>query len=259
MNIVRSISIVVLLVMFPGFSMQTQADLTMSNIIDTPHYFYFDYAWNSGLEETSSEYVGTYWEAMVQTSHFTGVWATIVTWNHRDDPGTPAVDDTGYSGSVINYQDPNVAGKFDAKSNDVWWVNHRHDMAAPFTDKTSLTQHMSGDPSETIGTFSATHAPEPVRPTDKLTSRLVYTIQVESLANIADAQKKFNVITSSINKKNLNLLRIEKVGKYYTVRLGSFEHYETAKKFLQEIKPRLSGAIIMKAYIKKERIIKLYE
>jgi len=259
MKKIRSIRIAVLLVMVLGFSIQTQADLTMSNIIDTPYRLSFDYAWNSGSEETSSEYVGTYWKALVQISHFTGAWATIVTWNHLDDPGTPAVDDTGYSGSVINYKTPNVSGIIDAYNNDLWVVNHRHDMAPPFTDKTSLTQHMSGDPSETIGTFSATHAPEPVRPTDKLTSRLVYTIQVESLANIADAQKKFNVITSSINKKNLNLLRIEKVGKYYTVRLGSFEHYETAKKFLQEIKPRLSGAIIMKAYIKKERIIKLYE
>jgi len=259
MKKVRIISIVVLLVMVLGFSMQTQADLTMSNIIDTPYRFSFDYSWNSGSEEASREYKGTYWEAWVQTSYFTGVWATIVTWNHLDDPGTPVSDDTGYTGSVINYKNPNVSGIIDANNNDIWVVNHRHEMAPPFTDKTSLTQHMSGDPKETIGTFAATHAPDPVRSTDQLAFPLVYTIQIESLAKIADAQKKFNFITSSINEKNLNLLRIEKVGKYYTIRLGSFENNETAKKFLQEIKPHLSGAIIMKAYIKKERIIKLYE
>ncbi len=254
-----SISIVVILVMVLGFSMQSHADITMSNIIDTPYNFSFDYTWNSGSEEASSEYKGTYWEAWVQTSYFTGVWATIVTWNHLDDPGTPARDDTGYSGSVINYKNPNVKGILNANSNDMWAVNHRHDMTAPFTDKTSFTQNMSGDHTETVGTFTATHTPAPVASKDQHSSRLVYTIQIESLPKIADALKQYNFIVSSFNDKNLDLLRIEKVGEYYAVRLGKFKNHETAKKFLQDINPGLSGAIIMKAYIKKERIIKLYE
>ncbi len=255
----RSIRIVVLLLMVLGFSMQSQADITMSNIIDTPYYFYFDYAWNSGLEETSSEYVGTYWEAWVQTSVFNGTWATIVTWNHLDDPSTPARDDTDYSGSVINYQDPKGKGILYANNNDIWRVNHRHDIAPPFTDKASLTQHMSGDPARTIGTFAATHSPEPVSSTEQNTSRLVYTIQIESLPKVSDAQKQFNITLRSLKDKNLNLLRIEKVGTYFTVRLGKFENYETARKFLQDISPRLSDALILKAYIKKERIIKIIE
>ncbi len=94
---------------------------------------------------------------------------------------------------------------------------------------------------------------------DQYASHLVYTIQIESRSKIADTQKQFNFILRSLNKENLNLLRIEKVGKYYTLRLGKFENYETAKKFLQEIKPRLSEAIILKAYIKNERIIRSYE
>ena len=94
---------------------------------------------------------------------------------------------------------------------------------------------------------------------DQYASRLVYTIQIHSRPKIEDAQKQFNFILSSINEKNLNLLRIEKVGKYYTVRLGKFENYETAKKFLQEIKPQLSEAIVLKAHIKNERLIRLYE
>ena len=60
-------------------------------------------------------------------------------------------------------------------------------------------------------------------------------------------------------KKNLHLLRIEKVGKYYSVRLGKFDNYETAKKYLQDVRLRLSEAIILKANIKDERIIRLYE
>ena len=98
-----------------------------------------------------------------------------------------------------------------------------------------------------------------VKVDDQYASRLVYTIQIESLPKISDAQKQFNFILRSINEKNLNMLRIEEIGKYYTVRLGKFENYETAKQFLQEIKPQLSEAIIMKAHIKNDRLIRLYE
>ena len=94
---------------------------------------------------------------------------------------------------------------------------------------------------------------------DQHASHLIYTIQIESLPKISDAQKQFNFILRSINEKNLNMLRIEKVGKYYTLRLGKFENYETAEKFLHVISPRLSEAIILKAHIKNERLIRLYE
>ncbi|MHA1916625.1 MAG: L,D-transpeptidase family protein [Promethearchaeota archaeon] len=93
---------------------------------------------------------------------------------------------------------------------------------------------------------------------DQYESRLIYTIQIESRTNSADAHEQFNTILQSLNKKDLNLLRIEKVGEYHTVRLGKFKHYATAKKFLKAIKPKLSRAIILKAYIKNKRIIKLY-
>ena len=101
--------------------------------------------------------------------------------------------------------------------------------------------------------------PEKIKVDEQHESLLVYTVQIYSDISIADVQKQFNFTLKSLNKKNLNLLRIEKVGEYYTVRLGRFENHETAKKFLEEIKPRLYEAIIMKAYIKNERIIKLYK
>ncbi|MHA1942446.1 MAG: PilZ domain-containing protein [Candidatus Hodarchaeales archaeon] len=99
---------------------------------------------------------------------------------------------------------------------------------------------------------------EKLNSNDRYEPRLVYTVQIHSQKSIEDAQKQFNSVLQSLEKKH-NLLRIEKVGKYYTVRLGKFENYTSAKKFLQEIKPRLSEAIILKAYIKNERIIQLYE
>ena len=52
----------------------------------------------------------------------------------------------------------------------------------------------------------------------------------------------------------------KKIGKnlIHTVRLGKFENYKAAKKILQDIKPRMPDVIIMKAYLKKERIVRLY-
>jgi len=92
---------------------------------------------------------------------------------------------------------------------------------------------------------------------DQYASRLVYTIQIGSQLKIADAQRQFNYLLRSLNEKKRDLLRIEKIGKYYTLRIGRFENYKTAKNFLQEMPPQLSEAIILKAHIKNERILRL--
>jgi tetratricopeptide (TPR) repeat protein len=89
-------------------------------------------------------------------------------------------------------------------------------------------------------------------------SQLLHTIQTGSFISVAPAQKQFNSIVQKLNEKELDNLRIEKIGKFYSVRLGKFKDYTTAEKFLKSIKPRLSGSIVMEAYIKDERIIKLY-
>ncbi len=89
-------------------------------------------------------------------------------------------------------------------------------------------------------------------------SQLIYTIQTGSFASIAAAQKQFDFIVQRLDEKELDYLRIEKVGKFYSVRLEKFENRVIAKKFLKTIKSRLSTAIILKAYIKNERVIRLY-
>ena len=94
---------------------------------------------------------------------------------------------------------------------------------------------------------------------DQYTLRTIYTIQTGSLTKKVDAQKQFKFIIQDLNEKELDFLRIEKVGKYYTVRLGKFEDYATTEKFLQTIKPQFPTSIILKAYIKDDRIVKLYE
>lgn len=91
------------------------------------------------------------------------------------------------------------------------------------------------------------------------TSRTIYTIQAGSFIEISRARTRFKSIKMGLSKEYLGFLRIEKIGEYYAVRLGSFEDYTVAKKFLQAIKHQLGDAIILKAHIKEENIIRLYE
>jgi hypothetical protein len=93
---------------------------------------------------------------------------------------------------------------------------------------------------------------------DYKNSKTIYTLQTGSFMKIKDAQEQYVSIMNGVNEKNLDYLRIEKIGKYYTLRLGKFENYASAKKFLQASIPQISKALILKAYVKNERIIKLY-
>jgi hypothetical protein len=91
-------------------------------------------------------------------------------------------------------------------------------------------------------------------------SRTVYTIQIGSLNSLIEAEEQFDSTMRLLNENELDLLRIEKIGKdhIHTVRLGKFENYKAAKKLLQAIQPQIPDVIILKAYIKNERIVRLY-
>ncbi len=95
-------------------------------------------------------------------------------------------------------------------------------------------------------------------PLSSYASQLIYTIQTGSFSSVVKAQQQFDFIVQGLTKKKLDYLRMEKVGKFYSVRLGKFEDRLIAEKFLQAIKSQLSTAIILKAYIKDKRIIRLY-
>jgi hypothetical protein len=89
--------------------------------------------------------------------------------------------------------------------------------------------------------------------------QLVYTIQTGSFIAIKYARNQFNNLVKSLNKKRLDYLRIERIGRYYAVRLGKFDSHAVAKKFLHANKTQLFKSIILDAYIKDERIKKLYK
>ena len=89
-------------------------------------------------------------------------------------------------------------------------------------------------------------------------SLTVYTVQTGSFIHRADAQKQFNFIVQGLPEKDLDYLRIEKIGKYYSVRIGMFEDRVNADTFLQAMKSWIPTALKLKAYIKDDRIIKIY-
>lgn len=90
------------------------------------------------------------------------------------------------------------------------------------------------------------------------THRTVYTIQTGSFMSMVAAQKQFDSITERLSGKALDYLRIEKIGNIYSVRLGKFDDYISAAGFLETVRPRLSEVLILKAFIKDDRIVRLY-
>jgi len=86
-------------------------------------------------------------------------------------------------------------------------------------------------------------------------SQSIYTIQTGSFVNIEGAQEQFDSLIKILNREDNRYLRIEKIGNIYSVRIGSFNGYTSAKRFLLAMKPQLKSAIILKAFIKEDRII----
>lgn len=85
-----------------------------------------------------------------------------------------------------------------------------------------------------------------------------YTIQTGSFTDEASALKEFDFILQRLNKDELEYLRVEKVGEFYSVRFGRFEDINTAEDFHRRISTRLPGSIIIRAYLIEERILKRY-
>ena len=87
----------------------------------------------------------------------------------------------------------------------------------------------------------------------------VFTVQAGSYTYRFNAENKYKSLIHDMDAADLDQLRIEKVGDYYTVRLRRFDHYATAMKFLNAMNSRLSSAIVLEAYIKNERIVALHD
>ncbi len=95
-------------------------------------------------------------------------------------------------------------------------------------------------------------------PKNTYASQSIYTIQAGSFSGATEAEKQYDFIINKLNKQEIDYLRIEKIGKFYAVRLGKFKTRSDSEKLYQAVKTHISKAVIMKAYMKNERVIKLY-
>ncbi|MEF9437591.1 MAG: SPOR domain-containing protein, partial [Candidatus Mariimomonas ferrooxydans] len=84
----------------------------------------------------------------------------------------------------------------------------------------------------------------------------IYTIQTGTFIRAERAQKQFDSLRQKLDEGKLDFLRIEKVNKYHTVRLGKFESKSAAEKFLRVITPQFPGALLLKAYVIDKRIVR---
>ena len=83
----------------------------------------------------------------------------------------------------------------------------------------------------------------------------IYTIQIGSHSTFARAQNEFDSIMEVLTKEYCSFLRVEKVGSFYTVRLGKFEKYINAENLIKSAPPHMPNAKILKAYLKYDRLL----
>jgi tetratricopeptide (TPR) repeat protein len=82
-----------------------------------------------------------------------------------------------------------------------------------------------------------------------------YSIQTGTFYVLVQAKKQFNSLVPIADKEGLGFLRIEKVGKYYTVRLGRFKERSEAVQALKLVTPHLPGSIVLKVDYDDKRIV----
>ena len=95
-----------------------------------------------------------------------------------------------------------------------------------------------------------------VSPHSSYGSGLIYTIQTGSFYDMDRAHTQFDNIARTLKGSELHHLRIEKVGSIFCVRIGKFEGYSEALKFLQHLQSHVNDALVLEAHIKDERIVR---
>ncbi len=93
----------------------------------------------------------------------------------------------------------------------------------------------------------------------KTQDELFYTIQVASFGKERDANNYFNTLATHLPAKTRAHLRVEKIGSFYTVRLGKESIRRTIVPIFNQIKAYTSKPTITQAYYKQNRISKLYK
>ena len=86
------------------------------------------------------------------------------------------------------------------------------------------------------------------------TPQKIYTIQMGSFLTLDRAQNEFNSLMVALTDKYRSFLRVEKIGKFYTVRIGEFESYRNAENFIDSAPLNILKTNIIKAFLKYDRL-----
>jgi type IV pilus assembly protein PilQ len=97
-----------------------------------------------------------------------------------------------------------------------------------------------------------------ILPVNSHSDTSVYTLQIGTFLKSRHADTLFDHTASILNNNDLDYLRIEKIQKYYAVRLGKFDGRSEASIFREAISPDFDDIVLMKANIKGENIIRTY-
>lgn len=85
-----------------------------------------------------------------------------------------------------------------------------------------------------------------------------YTLHLKNFLNIEDAKKELNELAGKLDKTDRESLRIEKSGKYFSLRIGRFEAYHLANSFLIKLKAAIPYALVLEINKGEERILGKY-
>ena len=96
----------------------------------------------------------------------------------------------------------------------------------------------------------------PSRPEEKKQEnpRVFYTVQTGNFIRLKDAKEQYQAIGQALPEADRKGLRVERAGRYYSVRVGLFDSYTEARRFIEEYKAVLTG-VILQAMLKKENIL----
>ncbi len=90
------------------------------------------------------------------------------------------------------------------------------------------------------------------------TPETVFTVQISTHNSMERALIEFDHITSLLQEQQLDSLRIEEIGRAYTLRLGKFASRDEAGAFVNSLGGAITSYLILKAYFIETRIKKIY-
>lgn len=85
-----------------------------------------------------------------------------------------------------------------------------------------------------------------------------YTLQLKNFLKIEEAKIELNKLAGKLDKSDRENLRIEKSGKYFSLRIGKFDTHRLAVSFLTKLKDAIPYAVVLKINNGEEHIISRY-